>query len=157
MIYWMLDEKGQDQLGEVVLSLSHMFRYSSHWEEGADVSLREEVEQVGHYLTIIQTRLEGRVSVDISIDERWMDIRLPKMTLQPLIENAVKHGLEPLHADTGGKLLVRAEEYGGVLSLHIIDNGAGMEHERWEVVQVALAEPGKQAGSGQAGGIGLQT
>ncbi|ADM68236.1 Sensor histidine kinase YehU [Paenibacillus polymyxa E681] len=156
MIYWMLDEKGQDQLGEVVLSLSHMFRYSSHWEEGADVSLREEVEQVGHYLTIIQARLEGRVSVDINIEERWMDIRLPKMTLQPLIENAVKHGLEPLHADTGGKLLVRAEEYGGVLSLHIIDNGAGMEYERWEVVQVALAEPGKQTGSGQAGGIGLQ-
>ncbi|MNW41998.1 Histidine kinase-, DNA gyrase B-, and HSP90-like ATPase [compost metagenome] len=53
-------------------------------------------------------------------------------------------------------MLVRAEEYGGVLSLHIIDNGAGMEYERWEVVQVALAEPGKQAGSGQAGGIGLQ-
>ncbi|KAF6631884.1 sensor histidine kinase [Paenibacillus sp. EKM208P] len=156
MIYWMLDEKGQDQLGEVVLSLSHMFRYSSHWEEGADVSLREEVEQVGHYLTIIQARLEGRVSVDINIEERWMDIHLPKMTLQPLIENAVKHGLEPLHADTGGKLLVRAEEYGGVLSLHIIDNGAGMEYERWEVVQVALAEPGKQTGSGQAGGIGLQ-
>ncbi|MEE4570531.1 sensor histidine kinase [Paenibacillus polymyxa] len=156
MIYWMLDEKGQDQLGEVVLSLSHMFRYSSHWEEGADVSLREEVEQVGHYLTIIQARLEGRVSVDVNIEEQWLDIRLPKMTLQPLIENAVKHGLEPLHADTGGKLLVRAEEYGGVLSLHIIDNGVGMEYERWEVVQVALAEPGKQAGSGQAGGIGLQ-
>ncbi|MBU9709588.1 sensor histidine kinase [Paenibacillus sp. AK121] len=156
MIYWMLDEKGQDQLGEVVLSLSHMFRYSSHWEEGADVSLREEVEQVGHYLTIIQARLEGRVSVDVNIEEQWLDIRLPKMTLQPLIENAVKHGLEPLHANTGGKLLVRAEEYGGVLSLHIIDNGVGMEYERWEVVQVALAEPGKQAGSGQAGGIGLQ-
>ncbi|KJK28544.1 sensor histidine kinase [Paenibacillus sp. P2(2022)] len=156
MIYWMLDEKGQDQLGEVVLSLSHMFRYSSHWEEGADVSLREEVEQVGHYLTIIQARLEGRVSVDVHIEERWLDIRVPKMTLQPLIENAVKHGLEPLHADTGGTLLVRAEEYGGVLSLHIIDNGVGMEYERWGVVQVALAEPGKQAGSGQAGGIGLQ-
>ncbi len=156
MIYWMLDEKGQDQLGEVVLSLSHMFRYSSHWEEGADVSLREEVEQVGHYLTIIQARLEGRVAVDVYIEDRWLDIRVPKMTLQPLIENAVKHGLEPLHADTGGKLLVRAEEYDGVLSLHIIDNGVGMEYERWEVVQVALAEPGKQAGSGQAGGIGLQ-
>ncbi|WDM22448.1 sensor histidine kinase [Paenibacillus polymyxa] len=156
MIYWMLDEKGQDQLGEVVLSLSHMFRYSSHWKEGADVSLREEVEQVGHYLTIIQARLEGRVAVDVYIEDRWLDIRVPKMTLQPLIENAVKHGLEPLHADTGGKLLVRAEEYDGVLSLHIIDNGAGMEYERWEVVQVALAEPGKQAGSGQAGGIGLQ-
>ncbi|MGW8959831.1 sensor histidine kinase [Paenibacillus sp. NPDC055715] len=56
-----------------------------------------------------------------------MGIRLPKMTLQPLIENATKQGLESLHANTGGKLLVRAEEYGDVLSLDIIDNGAGME------------------------------
>ncbi len=104
-IYWMLDEKGQDQLGEVVLSLSHMLRYSSHWEEGADVSLREGLEQIGHYLTIIQVRLQGRVSVGISMDG-WLDIRLPKMILQPLIENAAEHGLEPLIADTGGKQLV---------------------------------------------------
>jgi two-component system, sensor histidine kinase YesM len=106
MIYWMLDEKGQDQLGEVVLSLSHMLRNSSRWEEGADVSLREELEQSGYYLTIIQVRLEGKVSVGISMDEWWLDIRLPKMTLQPLIGNAAKHGLEPLTADTGGKRLV---------------------------------------------------
>ncbi|WP_068503949.1 sensor histidine kinase [Paenibacillus kribbensis] len=71
-------------------------------------------------------------------------------------KNAVNHGLKPLTANTGGKLIVRAEEHDGVLSLHIIDNGAGMEYERWEMVQIALAEPGKQTGSGQAGGIGLQ-
>lgn len=42
MIYWMLDEEGNEQLGELVLSLSSMFRYSSQWEDGAEVSLREE-------------------------------------------------------------------------------------------------------------------
>ena len=109
MIYWMLDEKGHDRLGEVVLSLSRLFRYSSHWEDGAAVTLREEIEQIQHYLTIIVTRLEGRLTVDIGVCEPWMSIALPKMTLQPIIENAVKYGLEPL-IDRPGALRVYAEE-----------------------------------------------
>lgn len=156
MIYWMLDEKGQDQLGEVVLSLSHLFRYSSHWEEGAEVTLREEVEQMGHYLTIIQARLEGRVTVLMDISQRWMDIRIPKMTLQPLIENAVKHGLEPLEPNMRGELHVRAEESGHTLRLTIADNGVGITPERLIEVRYALANPGKQSISGRTGHIGLQ-
>lgn len=96
MIYWMLDEEGNEQLGELVLSLSSMFRYSSQWEDGADVSLSEELEQIGHYLKIISIRLEGRLVIVTDIDECWLNIRVPKMTVQPVIENAVKHGLEPL-------------------------------------------------------------
>ncbi|MFB5762338.1 cache domain-containing sensor histidine kinase [Paenibacillus medicaginis] len=156
MIYWLLDEKGQDQLGEVVLALSHLFRYSSHWEEGAEVTLREEVEQMGHYLTIIQARLEGRVTVLMEISERWMDIRIPKMTLQPLIENAVKHGLEPLELSVRGELHVRAEEAGNTLRLTIADNGVGITSERLIDVRYALANPGKQSISGRSGHIGLQ-
>ena len=111
MIYWTLDEKGNDKLGEIVLSLSHMFRYSSHWDEGAEVTLREEVEQIRHYLTIIAARLDGRVTFEMDIDEQWMNIRLPKMTLQPIIENSVKYGLEPLSTCPGVlRLSVNAEE-----------------------------------------------
>ncbi|MBW4838349.1 MAG: histidine kinase, partial [Paenibacillaceae bacterium] len=53
MIYWLLDEKENDRLGELILSLSSMFRYSSEWKDGAKVTLREELEQIHHYLTII--------------------------------------------------------------------------------------------------------
>ncbi|WP_326998731.1 sensor histidine kinase [Cohnella kolymensis] len=57
MIYWMLDERENDRLGKVILALSHIFRYSSDWEEASRTTLRSELEQMQHYLTIIETRL----------------------------------------------------------------------------------------------------
>ena len=49
--------------------LSRMFRYSSRWEDGPEVRLQEEITQIGHYLTIIQTRLAGRLTIEMKIDE----------------------------------------------------------------------------------------
>ncbi len=160
MIYWMLDEKGNDRLGEVVLSLSQMFRYSSHWEGKAEVTLREEVEQIRHYLTIIQMRLEDRLTVEIRIDERWMDLIVPKMLLQPVIENAVKHGLE---ANRGqGLLVVEAVPDEQYLNIHVSDNGAGMTAETLYNLHRSLLvpenEPQDEAAVAARGrqGIGMQ-
>lgn len=127
MIYWMLDERENDQLCEVILALSHMFRYSSDWEEASRTTLSQELEQMTHYLTIIETRLDGRVQTEIDIGSEWNTVILPKMTLQPIIENAVKSGLEPLSRP--GMLRVYAEADEAVRELRIVvaDNGVGME------------------------------
>ncbi|MBB6733145.1 sensor histidine kinase [Cohnella sp. CBP 2801] len=153
MIYWMMDEKGDERLGEVILSLSAMFRYSSNWEDGMEVTLREEVEQIGHYLRIILTRLDNRLQVEIDIDPRWMDIKLPKMTLQPIIENAVKHGLEPLKRP--GELKVFAERDASHLNLVVRDNGVGMTEEQLCSLTESVNGGGKQSGKGRRG-IGMQ-
>ncbi|ANS73395.1 histidine kinase [Paenibacillus yonginensis] len=153
MIYWMLDEKGQDNLGEVVLSLSHMFRYSSQWQAGAKVTLREELEQIQHYLTIIKMRLEGRLQVEVQIEDNLMDIRLPKMTLQPVIENAVKHGLEAL--DRPGRLLVHSREQGDTLEIIIQDNGNGMEQPVLGRLKQSLNGGQELETGAKSGGIGL--
>ncbi|XOK62352.1 cache domain-containing sensor histidine kinase [Paenibacillus elgii] len=163
MIYWMLDEKGNERLGKVVLSLSHMFRYSSHWEGSSEVRLRDELEQIRDYLTIIEARLEGRVSVEMDVDPAWEHIRLPKMTLQPVIENAVKHGLEQL--DRPGVLRVYAKADDRQLRLYVEDNGGGMEPHVLERLRRSLgtnAVPAGEeaaaveAGEARRGGIGLQ-
>lgn len=156
MIYWMLDEEGNEQLGELVLSLSSMFRYSSQWEDGAEVSLREELEQIGHYLKIISIRLEGRLQIITEIDERWLDIRVPKMTVQPVIENAVKHGLESLGRQ--GILKVYTSEEGSVLRLIVEDNGNGMNEEQLKRLQDSLNgdAPGPSPKESGKSGIGLQ-
>ncbi|SEO36280.1 sensor histidine kinase [Paenibacillus sp. OV219] len=161
MIYWMLDEKGHDRLGEVVLSLSRLFRYSSHWDQGVAVSLREEIEQTQHYLTIIVTRLEGRLTVDVDVDETWMNVPLPKMTLQPVIENAVKYGLEPL-LDWEGKLRVYIEADDRKLHIMVQDNGIGMDAAKLKRINTLLDKPEEAAkdeegleGIRQEGGIGL--
>ncbi|AIQ36044.1 histidine kinase [Paenibacillus sp. FSL R5-0345] len=152
MIYWMLDEEGNEQLGELVLSLSSMFRYSSHWEVDVEVTLREELEQIGHYLNIISIRLEGRLRIEINIDERWLEVRLPKMTVQPVIENAVKHGLESL--DRQGILKVSILEETGVLNIVVQDNGKGMDAEKLNALVESLDRPSTKENGKM--GIGLQ-
>ncbi len=159
MIYWMLDEKEEDHLGEVVLSLSRMFRYSSHWEQGALVTLGEELEQIRDYLTIITIRLEGRVSVKMEVPPEYLSVPLPKMTLQPIIENAVKHGLEPLGGE--GCLVITAGSQGGRLTITVKDNGAGMDAAALAMLRASLDSeinaPGSvlEPGIKRKGGIGL--
>ncbi|CAH1212501.1 hypothetical protein PAECIP111893_03549 [Paenibacillus plantiphilus] len=153
MIYWMLDERENDRLGRVILALSHMFRYSSDWKEASKTTLRQELEQMRHYMTIIESRLEGRVSTDIQVDEQWLDIPLPKMTIQPIIENAVKSGLEPL--DRLGVLKVYTEASDQELHIVIADDGVGMDEDMLMRLQEMLessGSSGKGSGNSSNGG-----
>lgn len=144
MIYWMLDERENDRLGKVILALSHMFRYSSDWQEASKTTLRQELDQMRHYITIIESRLEGRVSTDIQIDPDVLDVILPKMTLQPIIENAVKYGLEPLREP--GILRVRTEVHEQELHIIIQDNGVGIEESTLMEMQELLRADTTEAG-----------
>lgn len=147
MIYWMLDERGNDKLGRVILSLSQMFRYSSNWEEASKTTLRHELEQMKHYLTIIENRLAERVQTVIEIDDVWLDTVIPKMTLQPIIENAVKSGLEPLNRP--GRIRVYSRREGQEFHLVIEDDGVGMDEATLNQLQAALDEDIQQ----QIGGL----
>ncbi|MFD3261678.1 sensor histidine kinase [Paenibacillus lentus] len=138
MIYWMLDEKGNERLSCVILSLSQMFRYSSDWEEASQTTFRQELEQIRHYLTIIESRLNDRVQTEIDVEERWLDVVLPKMTIQPIIENAVKYGLEPLGSPC--KLLVYAVRQNHQLHIKVADYGMGMDEETLNQIQATLQQ-----------------
>ncbi|MWV42253.1 HAMP domain-containing protein [Paenibacillus sp. HJL G12] len=158
MIYWMLDEQENERLSRVVLSLSQMFRYSSNWEEASRTTLGRELEQIRHYLTIIETRLGGRLHTEIAAYEVWLSVPLPKMTIQPIIENAVKYGLEP--QGSIGFLKVSTEAHEGKLQIIIEDNGVGMDGPTLERVRETLSQ--RQSGASSSGvsgprrGIGLR-
>ncbi|GIO31141.1 histidine kinase [Paenibacillus albilobatus] len=158
MIYWMLDEQENERLSRVVLALSQMFRYSSNWEEAARTTLGRELEQIRHYLTIIETRLGGRLQTEIAADEKWMNAPLPKMTIQPIIENAVKYGLEP--KEGVGLLKVSTEVREKKLLIKIEDNGMGMDGETLKRVRETMAaKHQRDAGAKDVGprrGIGLR-
>ncbi|NOU66946.1 HAMP domain-containing protein [Paenibacillus sp. LMG 31461] len=144
MIYWMLDERENDRLGKVILALSHMFRYSSDWQEASKTTLQQELDQMRHYMTIIENRLEGRVRTEIQIDTEWLDVTLPKMTLQPIIENAVKYGLEPMREPGVLRVFTQVQEQ----ELHIIisDNGVGIEQDLLRQMQEKLEEDARMIG-----------
>ncbi|BBH20343.1 sensor histidine kinase [Paenibacillus baekrokdamisoli] len=151
MMYWMIDDDRQrNQLGDVVLSLSHMFRYSSNWDTAELVTLRDEMEQTDHYLLIIKTRLGGHLDFTMDVAPECLDVPLPKLILQPIVENAVIHGLDKLKDRSKASIRIEVRMDKGVLFIDVIDNGIGMDEASVERITASFTE-----GSGRSRSIGL--
>ncbi len=117
-----------DMARGVVLKLSNILRRLLRKHE-TFVPLREEIDFIDDYLDIEVIRF-GRDKLQIfkEIDEETLDIFVPSMLLQPIIENAIKHGLAPRLA--GGQIHLRTHRLDGRLAIEIDDNGMGMSPER---------------------------
>lgn len=117
-----------DMARGVVLKLSNILRRLLRKHE-TFVPLREEIEFIDDYLDIEVIRF-GRDKLQIfkEIDEETLDVFVPSMLLQPIVENAIKHGLAP--RVEGGQILIRTRRRDGRLSIEINDNGMGMSPER---------------------------
>ena len=87
-------------------------------------TLQDELNLIENYLGVIQIRMGSRLSYTISAPDELLKLPFPIMLLQPLVENAIHHGLEPL-AD-GGEICVRVQKQHGVLSVSVQDNGVGL-------------------------------
>ncbi len=88
------------------------------------VSLRQELEFIGPYLEIQQSRLGSRLAVRLDIDPEAMDARVPNLVLQPLVENAIQHGIAPRPG--GGRIELSARRQGDRLLLQVRDDGPGL-------------------------------
>jgi sensor histidine kinase YesM len=75
------------------------------------------------YLTIYEARMGDRLTYDIDLPSHLDQIPFPPMLIQPLVENAIKHGLDP--QIEGGKIFIRAGENDGILRLEVVDTGPG--------------------------------
>lgn len=107
-----------------LMSLSDLLRLALSQAERQEVPLREELHFVQRYLEIQQTRFGDRLSVEQDIDSAALDCLVPTLLLQPLVENAIRHGLEP--AEHAGVLRLTAHRNNGELVLTVEDNGMGL-------------------------------
>jgi two-component system sensor histidine kinase YesM len=121
--------EGQSKIKTMTRSLSNIFRYSI---KGGDVvPLREEIRMIESYVQIQQIRFADRFSVHYALSEEALAFAIPKMILQPLVENAVYHGFEPTLKS--GELWIKGfVDEQGKLTVTVEDNGTGMEPERLE-------------------------
>jgi LytS/YehU family sensor histidine kinase len=87
------------------------------------VTLKEEIDYLNHYLEIEKIRFENRLTVRLNIAPETLDAQVPTLILQPLVENAIKHGIAP-HTATGC-VEVSAQTKNGILQLQVKDNGSG--------------------------------
>ena len=106
-----------------VEELAQVFRYTLRKSENEWVRLDEEVEFVKAYLRVEQARFAERLRVTVTVDDRAAAVPIPAMCVQPLVENAVKHGASL--ADGGGTVALRATIEGQMLELEVTDNGPG--------------------------------
>lgn len=131
-----LAELGEMQkTGEMCDGLSYMLRYANAGDEF--IGGLEEFFVLRQYVGIMQIRYEGRFQAEFDPDERLGDVEIPRMLIQPMIENAILHGLQKSKA--GGRLSVRAALDGGRLRVVVEDNGIGMSEPLLEELRGKLA------------------
>jgi len=104
--------------------LADMFRYILRRAEKEFVPLAEELEMTEAYLAIERARFGDRLQVETQIDPRSLHEQIPNLILQPLVENAIKHGLS--HKLGGGRVRIAASVGDGLLELTVGDDGVGM-------------------------------
>lgn len=132
---------------KMILALSSLFRYNLKTPE-VEVALARELAVIADYMYLQQMRFGERIDyvLDCQVDEEW--VLVPTFTLQPLMENAILHGLAP--KEEGGRIMLRIWRRGDRLHILVGDNGIGMEQEE-------LLKLKEQLRNGEEGytGIGL--
>jgi two-component system sensor histidine kinase YesM len=153
-LYWSLQEKEQEDLADLVVAMSELFRYviggpnKDEW-----VTVGEELEHVERYLRIMSVRFGNRFTWRISTSDEYNFVRMPKLLIQPLVENAILHGLE---GKTGQGLVtvsVTKSPQSPNLVITVRDDGPGMEEHTLQAIKDSL-ENGKVP-SGKGKGVGI--
>jgi len=137
-IIWMAESKKYKQVIEIVSALSQFFRISL--SKGRDwITIAEEVEQTRSYLTIQKIRYRDVLDFNIDFDERVSNNTILKLILQPLVENALYHGIK--NKRQGGTIDVRAKmKNENEVLLEVEDNGIGFTEEKLTQLQAELAD-----------------
>lgn len=144
-IVWLIEGNETEKAEEMVVTLSNFFRLVL--SKGKEfITIREEEQHIGSYLAIQEMRYHDIMEYDIRIDKVLYDYQIPKLTLQPLVENALYHGLKYKRAK--GYIHINGEKTGDVIVLTVRDNGVGMDEEELEVLRKEIERPCKETEKG---------
>ncbi|MBC7325575.1 MAG: sensor histidine kinase [Moorella sp. (in: Bacteria)] len=134
---------------KMVRALARLMRYSLYQVKEI-VTLAEELAAVRDYLFIQETRFSDRLQSQVLVEEAVLEARVPCMVLQPLVENAVIHGLEP--KKEGGSIIVTGRQVGDQVHIEIKDDGVGIPPQ---VQKAIFALQVERSGKAQVTGLGI--
>jgi len=118
--------EGAEETSDLIASVASLMRYNLRRLDRA-VTLQEEAEMVAQYVAIQKTRFADRLDFRTDLDPAALDVKMPSLTLQPLVENAVIHAVEP--REEGGTVRFAARREDGVVRVVLEDDGPGMPQE----------------------------
>lgn len=144
-------EENDEKTAELLECLAHQLRYVMG-EHNERICLKDELEVIREYFVIMKTRYEGRIMLHMNVKSEDLTLIVPKMLLQPVVENAVKHGLREKEGRGTVEISVfRQESY---LEIVVMDDGVGMDEERVKQMQEALDRP-KAGKTDRNGGVSI--
>jgi two-component system, LytTR family, sensor kinase len=108
----------------MLVRLSELLRITMSHTGAPQTTLREEIAFLERYLEIERIRFRNRLEVDIAIDDDALEAQVPSLILQPIVENAVRHGIEP--QARSGRIELRGVREGGTIVVTVCDNGTGI-------------------------------
>jgi sensor histidine kinase YesM len=123
--------EGADKTYEYVQTVADFFRYNVKGKT-TEVSIREEVTLVDNYIRILNVRFSGDIGYEKQVDERLLGASMPNMVLQPIVENAVNHGIREM--GDKGKITLRVYREDNNICISIGDNGKGISKENIEKI-----------------------
>ncbi len=136
-IVWSAEAGNQKQVVKMVGSLSEFFRSSLN--KGKElVRVREELSHARSYLEIQQIRYQDILSYEIDVPEELFEYEIPKITVQPIVENALYHGIKNRRG--GGKITITGQESESDYRLIVTDDGMGMDGERLKEITRGLSD-----------------
>ena len=144
-IIWMSEAGENDQVVLMTSALAKLLRQSIS-NDREQITVAEEIDYVRSYLTIQKMRYKDKLEYTIDVEERILDVRIIKFVLQPLVENAIYHGLK--YKETKGNLDIRGYRRGNRVCLVVADDGAGMEESELEHILEKKEKKTKSNGVG---------
>ena len=144
-IVWLIEGNETDQAVNMVVMLSDFFRLVL--SKGKEfISIKEEEQHIKCYLEIQKMRYNDILEYDIQIDQVLYGYQILKLTLQPLVENSLYHGIKYKRAK--GYIHVNGEKEGNVIRLIVRDNGVGMDEEELEQIRKEISRPCQETEKG---------
>lgn len=143
--------EGAEKTTKLIQSLSQIFRYNLQ-AAAKPVSLKRELNIVREYIFIQNYRFGNRISIELSCDDLNVDteqIIIPSLTIQPIVENGIVHGLEP--KEEGGRMRISVHSGVHEIIIKMVDNGVGISPDKLS----KLLSNGDNEGTGHTTGIGI--
>ncbi|MCG8498887.1 MAG: sensor histidine kinase [Firmicutes bacterium] len=126
-VYWMAQLIDAKEICNILSALANYYRISL--SKGTEtIKIKEEIRHVENYMTIQKIRYANKIDFGIQIPDEILDMYIVKLTLQPIVENAIYHGLRDL--DRNGDIRISGKVIDGIISIEVRDNGRGMSKEK---------------------------